>query len=255
MCASDRYLAGYTLGIRSKTFKVTSIGEIIPVSGPYVQPVLYTDIRGLAALPTPEAKRTFISAVLPAVLVAKHELSMLKRQLAHLERTSKWSAADSALFKSAARRFKESNIRELLRKIGTLPNSVVLAQAAVESGWGQSRIFLEGNNLFGIWSFDPGEPRIAAGEKRDTRTVWLRSYNNMSESIISYFEMLSTSHAFKELRNARTTTSDPIMLLPHLKNFSERRNAYTRQLKAMIQQNDLTRYDDFELDPEYLYER
>jgi Bax protein len=253
--ASERYLAGFTFEVRTETVRVSNINQVLPLSEQYVRPILYTHLEGLASMPTGEAKKTFISAVLPAILVAKHEITMLRLRLKRLEKTRRWNHADSALFRSAIARFKAGSLSEVMLKIGTLPNSVVLAQAAVESGWGQSRIFLEGNNLFGIWSFDPNESRIAAGETRGKRTIWLRSYNNMSQSIISYFDILSTSHAFKGLRQARTEETEPLALLPYLKNFSERRGAYTRQLKTVIQQNDLTRYDDFELDPEYLYEK
>lgn len=255
LCASDRYLAGYTFGVRAVTIPAASIRDVIPVTGPFVRPTLYTHIDGLSSLPTSEAKETFVNAVLPAILVAKHEMTMLKRQLERLERRGIWDHEDSALFRSASERFKTKSVSELVHRVGTLPNSVVLAQAAVESGWGQSRIFLEGNNLFGIWSFNAREPRIAAGEARGKKTIWLRSYNNMSESIMSYFEILGTSAAFRSLRSARNETSDPLALLPYLRNFSERRHAYTRQLKTMIEQNDFTKYDAYSLDPEYLYEK
>lgn len=253
--ASDYYLSGRTYGVRTETLKIFSVKQILPLSDRYVRPVLYTHVDGLKALPTHEAKKAFIHAVLPAVLVAKHEMNMTIRQLQLLAKKSDWNAEDSVFYDRTARRFKAKSLEELLATMGTVPNSVVLAQAAVESGWGQSRIFLEGNNLFGIWSFDANEARIAAGETRGKRTIWLRSYNNMSESIVSYFEILSTSHAFRSLRTARAATSDPLALLPHLKNFSERRSAYTRQLKTMIQQNDLTQYDSYELDPEYIFEK
>jgi Bax protein len=252
---SDQFLAGNTFRIRTETVNVTDVRQVLPISEPYVRPLLYTNLAGLSNLPTDEAKRTFISAVLPAVLVAKHELAMVSQQLVRLKNKRHWNHTDSVTFEAAAMRYKTDDLKELVLKVGTLPNSVVLAQAAVESGWGQSRFFLEGNNLFGIWSFNPTEPRMAAGEMRGKRTVWLRSYNNMSESIISYFDMLSTSGAFKGLRAARHHTSDPLALVAHLRNFSERRGGYTRQLRMMIQQNDLTRYDDLELDPDYLFEQ
>lgn len=252
---SDRYLSVRTYGVRTEVIDVSDIRQVLPVSDDYVRPRLYTNLRGLSSLPTEDAKRTFINAVLPAVLVAKHELAMVRMQLLRLQSSTGWDARDSALFEMASRRFRSTNLKEIIEKVGTLPNSVVLAQAAVESGWGQSRFFLEGNNLFGIWSFDPSEPRMAAGETRGKRTIWVRSYGNMSESIISYFDMLSTAGAFKGLRAARQHTTDPLSLLPYLKNFSERRGSYTRQLQTMIQQNDLTRYDALELDPDYLFEQ
>ena len=133
-----------------------------------------------------------------------------------------------------------------------MPNSIVLAQAAVESGWGQSRFFLEGNNLFGIWSFKRNEPRIAAGRARQGKTVYIRSYQDMSESIIHYFEILGSSSAYRSLRKARLETDDPLLLLSHLRNFSERRTSYTNQLRDVLTKNNLTQYDNYRIDPQYL---
>jgi len=153
------------------------------------------------------------------------------------------------------KKFKGKDIRDMQSRIGTLPTSIVIAQAAVESGWGQSRFFLQANNLFGVWSFDSRERRIAAGKARGRKTVYLRSYNNMSESIVNYFEILSSSSAYKTLRIARSASTDPFELLPHLINFSERRRAYTRQLRTVIEENDLTRFDSYEVDPDYIFEK
>src|SRR5690349_4765338 len=146
---SDRYLAGYTFGVRSETVRVTSIKQVLPITDTYVRPILYTHLDGLASLPTAEAKATFISAVLPAILVAKHEMTMLRWRLERLSHKRSWNQSDSVFFQSAKMKYKAKDLQDLLSKMGTLPTSVVLAQAAVESGWGQSRIFLEGNNLFG----------------------------------------------------------------------------------------------------------
>ena len=54
------------------------------------------------------------------------------------------------------------------------------------------------------------------------------------------------------LRKARLRTDNPFKLLPHLKYFSERRSAYTRQLKSVILENNLTKYDRFRIDPQYI---
>jgi Bax protein len=139
--------------------------------------------------------------------------------------------------------------------MGTLPNSIVLAQAAIESAWGQSRFFLEGSNLFGVWSYNPYEPRIAAARTRtNQKRIYLRSYPDMSESITHYFEILSKANAYRTLRKARMETSDPFKLLPHLQNFSERRTFYTNQLKKVIIRDNLTKYDQHQIDPQYFVE-
>jgi Bax protein len=69
----------------------------------------------------------------------------------------------------------------LLRKIDTVPLSMALAQAANDSAWGRSRLLLEGNNLFGIWTHDESRgivPRKRApGKKHLVRRFDLAAYD------------------------------------------------------------------------------
>jgi Bax protein len=241
-----------TFSVKSETIKVNSLKQIVPLGDARVKPFLYTNVSGLDQLPVSAAKAKFIAAVLPAILVAKHEIETLKIKIDLLQETEYWNKADSSFYLAIKNRYKAANLDDLNLRIGTLPNSIVLAQAAVESGWGQSRFFLEGNNLFGVWSFNSNEPRIAAGRTRAGKRIYLRSYQNLSQSIIHYFEILGSVRAYRSLRHARLVTADPFELLPHLKNFSERRTSYTNQLKAIILQNELTQYDRYTLDPQYL---
>jgi Bax protein len=223
-----------TYSVQTETVRIKSTDQILPLERTSVKPVLYTNISGLDRLPVQEAKAKFISAVLPSILVAKQEIETLSVKIKVLKETKDWSAEDSVFFRETAGRYKAASIDDLILRIGTLPNSIVLAQAIVESGWGQSRFFLEGNNLFGIWSFKKDEPRIAAGRSRQGKTIYIRAYDDISKSIVHYFEILGSSSAYKSLRTTRLNTSDPFVLLPKLKNFSERRFAYTNQLKTVI---------------------
>jgi len=241
-----------TYTVQTETVRIKSTDQILPLEKASVRPVLYTNISGLDRLPVREAKAKFISAVLPSILVAKQEIETLRIKINLLKETKNWSVEDSVFFGETAARYKASSIDDLIHRIGTLPNSIVLAQAVVESGWGQSRFFLKGNNLFGIWSFKKDEPRIAAGRSRQGKTIYIRAYDDISESIIHYFEILGSSSAYKNLRSTRMNNTDPIGLLPKLKNFSERRLAYTNQLKEVILKNDLLQYDDYHIDPDYL---
>ena len=45
-------------------------------------------------------------------------------------------------------------VNELLHSVDIIPNSIVLAQAANESGWGTSRFAKEYNALFGQYTYD-----------------------------------------------------------------------------------------------------
>lgn len=70
--------------------------------------------------------------------------------------------------------YKTASNEELLMALKPHPISIALAQAAMESAWATSRFFREGYNIFGVWSFDENEPRIAAGEKRGDKTIWVK---------------------------------------------------------------------------------
>lgn len=243
-----------TYTVQATHLRIDSLNQILPLKDSLVVPILYSNVSGLEQLPVSSAKDLFISALLPAILVAKHKLQEDKRKIEHLLHKKKWNAVDSALYHQTKAKFRASDPENLLMRIGSLPNSIVLAQAAVESGWGQSRFFLEGNNVFGIWSYNANEPRIKAGMTRDSTVIYVRAYDNMAQSIEDYFETLASARAYRNLRTARLQTDDPFELLTHLQYYSERRSHYTNQLATIIRQNDLTRYDHYMIDPTYLVE-
>ena len=60
-----------TYRVESETIKIESPEQIVSLSDEMVKPLLYTNVSGLEKMPVPYAKEKFISAVLPAVLVAK----------------------------------------------------------------------------------------------------------------------------------------------------------------------------------------
>ncbi len=243
-----------TFTVRTETIKVESIDQIVLVADAVVKPLLYTQVSGLEKLPVRKAKAKFISAVLPSILVAKHEIEQRRIRIEALREKKRWNESDSALYIDLKNRYRANDIDDLLVRTHTLPTSIVLAQAAVESGWGKSRFFLQANNLFGVWSFNKNESRIVARRTRENKRIYLRAYPDMSKSIIDYFEILARSRSYKSLREARKQTEDPLQLLPHLKNYSERRTAYTNQLKKIILRNNLKQFDSYVIDPQYLVE-
>jgi Bax protein len=237
--------------VESVHIRLDSIGQIVPITDSLVAPVLYTNVTGLDKMPMRDAKRIFIHAMLPSILVAKHNIEMQRVRLAEICQRE-WTKDDSIFVDALKAKYHARDEDELFRRIGTLPTSIVLAQAAVESGWGRSRFFIQASNVFGIWSTDSTQPRIPASLRRKSKTIYLRSYDDISMSVNDYFDVLSRSSSYRMLRMARRTTNDPYRLLPYLKSYSERKSAYTKLLRKIIEQNGLTRYDHYRLDPEYL---
>jgi Bax protein len=241
-------------GIKTEKIRIHSLDQILLIQDSLVKPILYSNIHGLDKLSVEKAKSKFIDAILPSILIAKHQVEQHRKKVLILQKKSCWNAEDSSFYDDARIRYNAKDLEDLGSRIGTLPTSIVLAQAAVESGWGQSRFFLKASNLFGVWSFNAHEPRIMARKSRKNQSIYLKSYTDLSQSITDYFGILGRAGAYKNLRKTRLKTQNPFLLLPHLKNFSERKTLYTRQLRAVIILNNLTRYDHYEIDPEYLIE-
>jgi Bax protein len=240
--------------VKTQTLRVDSLDQILDLGDSLVRPLLYTNVTGLEKMPMPAGKMKFVSALLPAILVAKHDIEIARLKIQDLKTRESWEHNDSVFFLNTLHQYNARSMDDLLQRMGSLPNSLVLAQAAVETGWGTSRFFVQANNVFGVWSMNEKDMRMAAVHTRKNKTIYVRAYPDIAESVAHYFQILSRAPAYRKLRVARTETLDPIALLPHLSRYSEQRSAYTNLLEDVIRQNNLTRYDHFRIDPQYLAE-
>lgn len=245
----------YVTVLHTETVTPQSPEEILSIEDSLVKPILYQQLPSLEGLPIAESKEKFIGAVLPAVLIAKHRIATSREKLVGLLAKETLNAKDSVFVHELLERFGGDTITDLPSRMLTHPNSIVLAQAAVESGWGSSRFFREGNNLFGIWSYNADEPRMAASYARADQNVYLRKYEDVAASIQDYFETMARARAYRHFRAARAESQEVQQLLPHLRYYSERRDDYVRQLQTIIRQNDFTKYDSYRIDPKYFVEK
>lgn len=146
---------------------------------------------------------------------------------------------------SLKKKYHAKSDADLLERMKPHPQSIVLAQAAMESAWATSRFFTQANNIFGMWSSNKNEPRIAASEKRGgTKTIWLRKFSTIDESVRAYYKLMSTGRAYKEFRALRVQTDDPYMLVKKLDKYSEIGELYGKELAQVIRYNKLTKYDN-----------
>ncbi len=244
---------------REKTYRINtdfvhvdSLSEIITISDSLVKPVIYDGVDELQQLPPKRAKSLFVSVVLPSILIARHQTEMRRQRVLELKSKPVWESSDSVFFTGLLERYKAFDVDDLLSRLHPIPTSIALAQAAVETGWGKSRFFLEGRNMFGIWSVKSDESRLVAMKDRNKKPVYVKAYADMSLSAIDYFETLARSRAYRHFRTAILQTNDPFVLLPHLKYYSEQRKFYTDKLKKIIVQNNLTKYDRYRIDPQFI---
>lgn len=132
---------------------------------------------------------------------------------------------------------------ELLQALKPHPISIALAQSAIESAWLTSRFTKQANNIFGVWSFNKNEPRIAASGLRGDKTIYLRKYKTLKHSVEHYYYNLAISKAYKQFRTQRVLSNDPYTIVEHLTSYSEKGIVYTDMLKRVIEFNKFDKYD------------
>ncbi|MBA6389786.1 glucosaminidase domain-containing protein [Colwellia sp. BRX10-3] len=133
--------------------------------------------------------------------------------------------------------YKAKSDAELLMALKPHPKSIAIAQAAMESSWATSRFFREAYNIFGVWSFDEDEPRIAALQKRGDKTIWVKEYSSVKASVRDYYRTIARSTAFKEFRKLKMKTDDPFALVKKLDRYSEKGAEYGHELTSIIKFN------------------
>ena len=65
----------------------------------------------------------------------------------------------------------KGDMNELEKRMDIIPVSIAIAQAAKESGWGTSRFALEGNAIFGQWTWTNEGIKPAGADNDDTHKV------------------------------------------------------------------------------------
>ena len=231
--------------------RIRSAKDITIFKGKEIKPINYLNTISLDKLQVSKKKQIFFHMILPAILISKQKFKVLRTRAKKIINSDNPSAKDLAFLDKMYKKFKTTDNKELLIRMKTHPVSIVLAQAAIESAWGESRFFKEGNNIFGMWSYNKNEPRIRAKETRKGKAIYLKKYKNLSDAIDDYFVTIGRG-AYKSFRKHRDITKDPLQLVQYLVNYCELRGKYTRKLKRFIIKNRLTKFDKFEIDKKYI---
>ena len=138
-------------------------------------------------------------------------------------------------------------IDKLLLRIEIIPNSIVLAQAAIESGWGSSRFAQEYNALFGEYTYDNSKGVVPL-ERKNGDTHLIKAFNSYNNSVTSYFNNINSHYAyedFREIRNImreRNNFSNINLLVERLNTYAEDEN-YIKTIKQVIKTNNFSIFD------------
>ncbi|MEH6385633.1 MAG: glucosaminidase domain-containing protein [Colwellia sp.] len=187
-----------------------------------------------------EKKSRFKNLIIPAVNEVYDELTVQYLDVSE----SLISGDNNDMIERLKIEYKAESDNELLMALKPHPKSIAIAQAAMESSWATSRFFNEANNIFGVWSFDKDEPRIAALKKRGDKTIWLKKYPSVKASVKDYYRTLGRSAAFEKFRQLRLKTDNPFSLVKRLDRYSEKGAEYGEELTSIIKFNDFNSYDE-----------
>ena len=118
-----------------------------------------------------------------------------------------------------------------------IPNELIIAQAVIETGWGKSRFANEGNNLFGIRTWDKDEQYLLPIPWTEWPGWGVKMYSSKCESVVDYLHILNNVHAFKELREARASgVNDALELANYLEKYASK-PTYIELVKEIIKYN------------------
>ncbi|RZU99574.1 glucosaminidase domain-containing protein [Spiribacter vilamensis] len=140
----------------------------------------------------------------------------------------------------------DATAQTLRARVDAVPPALALAQAAKESGWGTSRFALEGNNLFGEWTWDASQGMTPRNRNADA-DHFVRRFETLRISVRSYLNNLNRHDAYERFRSLRTRARQagrdmtPAQMAGGLERYSERGMAYVDEVRAMITTNRLDR--------------
>tara|TARA_B100002051_G_C16736265_1_gene641416 strand:+ start:1463 stop:2653 length:1191 start_codon:yes stop_codon:yes gene_type:complete len=199
---------------------------------------------------TQKKKDTFIKIIMPLILSENNNILENRKKLFKILAKQSNTMGEKVWLK---RRFKEyqiekEDIAELKLRMDIVPTSIAIAQAAKESGWGTSRFALEGNAMYGQWTWD--KDGIEPTNKDSNQEHKILRFPMLQSSVKAYMRNLNTHRGYREFRNQRADlrkTNKNISgldLVKYLYNYAETGSEYVKILRKIITQNDLTDFDN-----------
>ena len=204
-------------------------------------------------------KEKFINSLLPLVIAENRKILFDRSRIIEihnfLNNNKTLTKVDQRFLEKIAAKYlnetknkpKVDILKDLLDHVDVIPNSIVLAQAANESGWGSSRFARDFNALFGQYTYDNNNG-VEPYYREEGEKYLIKFFPSINHSIESYFQNLNTHPAYYDFRQTRKYLReknqflDPIILSKKLNNYAKDQN-YIDKIISIIKLNKLTQYD------------
>ena len=200
-------------------------------------------------------KEFFIQIVLPLIIEENNNIKLDRNTLFTIINKSNNSNSEKQWLEKKYKQYgvKSGDLSSLKIRMDEIPVSLAIAQAAKETGWGTSRFALEGNALFGQWTWS-GEG-LRPKEAKEGENHKVMKFNILQASVRAYQRNINTHSTYKDFRKARAKLRDSnkpldsIVLSKYLNKYAETGNQYVEVLQKIIIQNKLQDFDDAKLLP------
>ena len=204
---------------------------------------------------TSQRKNLFIQIVLPLILDENNQIKLDRKKLFIVLNKNNNSDAEQKWLNMKFKQYgvKNKDLSTLKIRMDEIPVSLAIAQAAKETGWGTSRFALEGNALFGQWTFsgDGIKPKFSDNDKNHK----VMKFQILKASVRAYQRNLNTHSSYKKFRKLRAQSRDndekldSLILADCLDQYAATGVEYTKTLKKIILQNSLKDFDEVKLLP------
>ena len=204
---------------------------------------------------TKKRKNFFIQIVLPLILEENNNIKLDRLKLFAIINKNNNTKLEKKWLNQKFKQYgvPSKDLSTLKIRMDEIPTSLAIAQAAKETGWGTSRFALEGNALFGQWTWSGEGLKPKESDKNEGHKVM--KFNVLQASVRAYQRNLNTHSSYKEFRLERAKLRDKdkeldsLVLSEFLDQYAETGSQYVDVLQKIIKQNNLKDFDDAKLLP------
>ena len=191
-----------------------------------------------------DKKKRFFDFMRPIVIDENNKVLAIRKQLIEARKNNSQSSfvTQTASDYSVDWEAGKHNWDKLLERVDAVALEVALAQSANESAWGQSRFATKGSNFFGQWCYRKGCGIVPKRRDKGTKHE-VAKFSSVNKSVRSYIKNINTGRVYAPLRQIRKKNRaegkkpDAFAQAGGLIKYSQRREAYVKEIRAMIRYN------------------